>query len=74
MNIMKGRPEDGSGREARELRTYDFLDQLKIEYERVDHEAAETMEACVAVDEALGTKMCKNLFLCNRQGTAFICC
>ena len=71
MNIMKGRPEDGSGREARELRTYDFLDQLKIEYERVDHEAAETMEACVAVDEALGTKMCKNLFLCNRQGTAF---
>jgi len=71
MNKMKGRPEELSGKEAREVRTYDFLDQLHIEYERVEHEAAETMEACLAVDEALGTKMCKNLFLCNRQGTAF---
>ncbi len=71
MTRMNGRPEDLSGREAREVRTYDLLDQLKIGYERVDHEAAETMEACLAVDSALETKMCKNLFLCNRQGTAF---
>lgn len=71
MTVMKGRPEDLSGREAREVRTYDFLDRLNIEYERVEHAPAETMEACLAVDAALGTKMCKNLFLCNRQGTAF---
>ena len=68
---MKGRPEDLSGREAREVRTYDFLDRLNIAYERVDHHAADTMEDCLAVDRELGTKMCKNLFLCNRQGTAF---
>lgn len=71
MITMKGRPESLSGREAREVRTYDFLDRLNIEYERAEHEPAETMEACLAVDAALGTKMCKNLFLCNRQGTAF---
>ena len=71
MTIMKGRPHDLTGREAREVRTYDFLDRLHIAYERVEHEPAETMEACLAVDAALGTKMCKNLFLCNRQGTAF---
>ena len=71
MTIMKGRPQDLTGREAREVRTYDFLDRLHIAYERVEHEPAETMEACLAVDAALGTKMCKNLFLCNRQGTAF---
>jgi Ala-tRNA(Pro) deacylase len=71
MELIKGRPADCTGREEREVRTYDFLDRLNIEYERAEHEPAETMEACLAVDAALGTKMCKNLFLCNRQGTAF---
>ena len=33
---------------------------------------ANTMEACLAVDEALqGAVICKNLFLCNRQRTLF---
>lgn len=66
-----GRPSDVSERLEREIRVYDFLDELGMEYERVDHEKAETMEACRAVDEALETTMCKNLFLCNRQKTKF---
>ena len=71
MNPYNGRPENPEGRLPRELRTYDFLDRLGIPYTRVDHEAANTMEACGAIDQALGTQMCKNLFLCNRQKTAF---
>ena len=71
MKLTHGRPESGAGREEREMRTYDFLDSLGIDYLRVDHERAETMEACAAVDGALGVAMCKNLFLCNRQKTAF---
>lgn len=71
MEIYKGRPEDVSSRSETEIRTYDLLDSLGIEYERVDHEKAETMEACVEIDKALGTEMCKNLFLCNRQKTQF---
>ena len=71
MELFSGRPEKSEGRLTRELRVYDFLDSLGIGYERVDHEPAMTMEACEAVDEALGTLMCKNLFLCNRQKTAF---
>lgn len=71
MEIYKGRPADLEHRKEREIRVYDFLDELGIEYERVDHEVAETMEACVAVDEALQVAMCKNLFLCNRQKTNF---
>ena len=71
MKIYKGRPEDTNGRSETEIRTYDLLDKLKIEYERADHETAETMEACVEIDKALGTEMCKNLFLCNRQKTQF---
>ena len=71
MEKLIGRPSDTEAREARETRTYDFLDRLQIAYERVDHAPAETMEDCLAVDAALGTKMCKNLFLCNRQQTVF---
>ncbi len=71
MVLVNGRPEDLTGRLEKEIRVYDFLDKLEIAYTRVDHEPAMTMEACQAVDEALGTAMCKNLFLCNRQQTDF---
>ena len=70
MELMQGRPVDETGRPEKEIRVYDFLDRLGIEYERVDHEAAMTMEACHEADEAMGTRMCKNLLLCNRQKTS----
>lgn len=71
MELKQGRPADCDGRLAKELRCYDLLDSLNIDYLTVDHEAAMTMEACIAVDQALGSAMCKNLLLCNRQQTAF---
>ena len=71
MELKKGRPESMNGRLDKEARVYDALDSLGIDYWRVDHEAADTMEACLEVDEVLGVKMCKNLFLCNRQKTVF---
>ena len=72
LQIQKGRPTDDGGRLEKEIRTYDLLDSLGIEYERVDHEAAETMEACAAVDAVLEPAViCKNLFLCNAQKTKF---
>lgn len=60
-----------TGRLDKELRVYDLLDGLGVEYHRVDHEEAMTMEACAAIDEALGAAICKNLMLCNRQKTDF---
>ena len=71
MILHKGSPADLSGRLDVECRTYALLDALGIEYDRIDHEAAMTMEACAAVDAALGAAICKNLLLCNRQCTAF---
>ena len=71
MELQNGRPADAAGRLEKEIRTYDFLDELGVDYQRVDHEAAFTMEACKEVDEALSVEMCKNLFLCNRQKTDF---
>ena len=69
--LYNGRPEDESGRSEREIRTYDFLDRLGIEYGRMDHDPVTTIEACAEVDEALGMNICKNLFLCNRKKTDF---
>lgn len=55
----------------KELAVYELLKQLNISYEQVDHEAAETMEACIEVDKQLGVTLCKNLFLRNQQKTTF---
>lgn len=71
MILYEGRPDNCADRLDKEIRVYDLLDKLGISYQRVDHEPAMTMEACAAVDEAMGTAMCKNLFLCNRQQTDF---
>ena len=71
MELQKGRPADTAGRLEKEIRTYDLLDRLGVEYERIDHEPAMTMEDCKEVDQLLEAVICKNLFLCNRQKTAF---
>lgn len=52
LTIYKGRPEDVSNREPREVRVYDLLDSLGIEYDRLDHEPAMTMEVCAEIDTA----------------------
>lgn len=67
----KGRPENEDGRLEKELRVYDYLDKMGIEYERLDHEPAMNMEICAEIDESLEAVICKNLFLCNRQETDF---
>lgn len=71
MELQKGRPKDTVGRLEKEIRTYDLLDKLGVAYERVDHEAAMTMEVCQEIDKVLQATICKNLFLCNRQETKF---
>ncbi len=71
MELHYGCPESSDGRLEKEIRVYDFLDKLGIEYYRIDHEAAMTMDACDALHSALGASICKNLLLCNRQCTDF---
>lgn len=69
--IYEGRPDDTTGRLEKEIRAYDLLDSLEISYQRIDHEAMPTIEACHDVDRRLGIHICKNLFLCNTQKTVF---
>ena len=66
MELVNGKPTDTQGRLDKEIRVYDFLDSLGVTYQRIDHEAAMTMEAC-----ELEATICKNLLLCNRQETQF---
>ena len=53
MELQKGRPKYTAGRLEKEIRTYDLLDKLGVAYERVDHEAAMTMEVCQEIDKVL---------------------
>ena len=62
---------DDQNRLPKEMRVYKLLSELQIPFLRVDHDEANTMEACEAIDHELGVTMCKNLFLCNRQKTTF---
>ncbi len=71
MQLFYGRPTNEQDRLEKEIRVYDFLDDLGVEYDRIDHREAMTMDACVEIDRALGVSMCKNLFLSNRQKTDF---
>ena len=71
MELYRGRPQSAEGRLDKEMRVYDLLDKLGIEYERTDHVAAMTMEDCQEIDRILDVVICKNLFLCNRQKTKF---
>ncbi len=65
--LYTGRPSDT--RIPKEERCYELLDRLGIAYTRVDHEHADTIEACKEIEKLLGCEICKNLFLTNRQMT-----
>lgn len=73
MQLEHGRPSDAAERQPRELRVYDLLEQLGIDFWRVDHDAARTMEDCAQADQLLGedTAICKNLFLRNSKGDQY---
>ena len=65
----KGCPTEGQCEKERQV--YAFLDRLALCYKTVHYPPAATMEDCRAVDEMLGARMCKNLFLKTRNGSAF---
>lgn len=69
--LQSGAPENAAERLPKEQRCYELLNSLGIEYDRVDHEHADTIEACHEIEGTLGAMICKNLFLTNRQQTDF---
>ena len=54
-----------------EAAAFDLLEELGIPYDRISGDPADNMEKCALVSQALGVSICKNLFLCNRQKSAY---
>lgn len=67
--VYHGAPQER--RPSPEQECYDALVRLDIPFDRVDHDAAFTMEACQDISEALGVRICKNLLLTPRNRSAF---
>ena len=65
--VYSSRPSEK--RSPEEEKCYDFLEELGVPFTRVDHEHADTIEACLEVEKILGCEICKNLLLTNRQMT-----
>ena len=67
----RGKPKDLDKRQEKERKCYEFLENICLDYEGVDHEEASDMDKCLEIETVLGVKICKNIMLCNRQETRF---
>ena len=63
--LFTGRPEEH--RTAREERCYDLLDSLSVEYYRVDHEHAGTIQDCELVEGLLGCRIDQDSLQADRD-------
>lgn len=52
-------------------KVYECFATLGIPFERVDTDPGLTMEDCQHIDEKIGVRIVKTVFLCNRQQTEF---
>ena len=70
--VYPGRPEPEREECTEfEIKTYDFLDNLGIDYSTLKHPAAFTIEECHKVRDIAEAPVFKNLFLTNKQQTKF---
>ena len=69
MELKQGRPQEK--RISKEERVYDLLEKLHIDYQRIDHEKADTMEICLEIEKSLQATICKNLFLVNSNKSQY---
>lgn len=56
---------------ALQQKVYETFAALGIPFERVDTDPGITMEDCRNIDERIGVRIVKTVFLCNRQQTEF---
>lgn len=70
---VSGRIRTAPGHYETPLRraVYEAFARLEIPFERVDTDPGITMEDCKHIDEGLGARIVKTVFVCNRQQTRF---
>ena len=54
-----------------EKKVYEKLNELSIEFDRVDNDTVESMEECLEIDKKLGTEIRKTIIVCNDKKTQF---
>lgn len=50
---------------------YEKLNELNINFSRVDNDVVEAMEECIQISDKLGAEIRKTIIVCNRQKTNF---
>lgn len=69
--LYDGRPPETEACTDGEIRTYDFLDRLNVDYKTLKHPSAFSIEECQKVRDKVNAPVFKNLFLTNKQQTKF---
>lgn len=54
-----------------EKRVYEKLNELSINFDRVDNDTVEAMEECVEISNKLGAEIRKTIIVCNEKKTQF---
>lgn len=72
--LYVGRPENCADRLTKERRCYDMLDKLGIAYSRVDHEHADTIEACHDIEKRSVRRSARTFFSQTVSRRSFIFC
>lgn len=54
-----------------EKKVYEKLNELNIEFSRVDNDTVEAMEECVEISNKLGAEIRKTIIVCNEKKTQF---
>ena len=54
-----------------EKKVYEKLNELNIEFSRVDNDTVEAMEECVEISNKLGAEIRKTIIVCNDKKTKF---
>lgn len=67
--LYEGRPVDRKS--PTEEKVYDFLIKSGISFQCIEHTAADTIEDCHLIENYIGAKICKNLFLKNSAATQY---
>ena len=67
--VYQGAPAEERTQEEQEC--YEKLAELNISFDRVDHDAADTMEDCEMISRVLDAPICKNLLLTTRNRKNF---
>ncbi|MBQ6497527.1 MAG: prolyl-tRNA synthetase associated domain-containing protein [Bacilli bacterium] len=54
-----------------EKKVYEKLNELSINFDRVDNDTVESMEECLEIDKKLGAEIRKTIIVCNDKKTQF---